>query len=146
MRYYRDFQVGDRILTRGRTVTEADIVMYAALSGDWYPLHVDAEYAKGTPFGERVAHGLLIVSMAFGLMPLSDMAILAVSEIEKIKFHSPSRIGDTIHVEMEILEKSEKDQKEGLITAKIMIINQRTEKVTTAILKMLLTDIDPCRQ
>lgn len=142
MRYYRDFQVGDRLMTRGRTVTEADIVMYAALSGDWYPLHVDAEYAKRTPFGERVAHGLLIVSMAFGLMPLSDIAILAVSEIEKIKFHSPSRIGDTVRVEMEILEKSEKDQNKGLITAMIIISNQRKEKVATAILKMLLTDVE----
>jgi len=142
MRYYRDFQVGDRILTRGRTVTETDIVMYAALSGDWYPLHVDAEYAKSTPFGERIAHGLLIVSMAFGLMPLSDMAILAVSEIEKVKFYSPSKIDDTIRVEMEILEKTKKGHKKGFITAMVTIINQRSEKVATVILKMLLTDMN----
>jgi len=146
VKYYRDFQVGDRLMTRGRTITEADIVMYAALSGDWYPLHVDAEYAKSTPFGERVAHGLLIVSVAFGLMPLSDMAILAVSEIEKIKFHSPTKIGDTIRAEMEILEKSVQDQKKGLITTKIIITNQRAEKVATAILKMLLTDVVPGKQ
>jgi 3-hydroxybutyryl-CoA dehydratase len=143
MRYYREFQIGERIITSGRTVTETDIVMFAAVSGDWYPLHVDAEYAKKTQFGARVAHGLLVVSMAFGLLPFSDMAILAVTQIEKIRYLAPSMIGDTIHVEMEVMEKTRKDDAKGFVTGMVTIINQRNEKVTTAILKMLMSDGDP---
>ena len=65
--YFEEFSVGDSITSQGRTVTEADIVNFAMLSGDWNPLHTDAEIAKSTVFGERIAHGMLVLSMATGL-------------------------------------------------------------------------------
>jgi len=68
MKYFEDFQVGETVVTRARTVTETDIVSFAALTGDWYPLHTDVEYAKKGPFGERIAHGLLVLSIANGLL------------------------------------------------------------------------------
>ncbi len=64
MKYFEDFNVGEIAVTRARTITETDIVNFAALTGDWYPLHTDIEYAKKGPFGERIAHGLLILSIA----------------------------------------------------------------------------------
>jgi len=76
-RYFDDIQVGEKSVTRSRTITEADIVNFASLSGDWYPLHCDAEYAKKSPFGDRIAHGLLILSAASGLTPLEPGPVLA---------------------------------------------------------------------
>ncbi|GAF86639.1 unnamed protein product, partial [marine sediment metagenome] len=64
MKYFEEIQVGDVEVTRARTITEADIVNFAAFSGDWYPLHTDVEYAKKGPFGERIAHGMLVLSVA----------------------------------------------------------------------------------
>ncbi len=65
--YFEEFTVGDSLITAGRTITEADIVKFAALSGDWTTIHTDAEYAKGMMFGERIAHGALVLSIAIGL-------------------------------------------------------------------------------
>lgn len=138
MKYYDDFKVGQRILTRGRTITEADIVMFAAFSGDWYPLHVDAEYAKKSPFGERIAHGFLVLSVASGLMPLEEMAIMAFYGIDKVRFLSPTKIGDTLRVELEVVEKHDRDARSGLISFKQSIKNQRDEDVAFSIMKVLL--------
>jgi acyl dehydratase len=102
MLYFEDFKVGDRFVTRARTITEADIVNFAAFSVDWYPLHVDVEYARQTIFGERIAHGMLVLSAASGLTPLYDWAIIAFYGMDKLRFMSPTKIGDTIHVEIEI--------------------------------------------
>jgi len=99
MKYFEDFNVGDRIVTRGRTITEADIVMFSALSGDWHPLHTDVEYAKQGPFKERIAHGFLVLSVASGLLPLSEIAIIAFYGMDKVRFIAPVRLLDTIHVE-----------------------------------------------
>ena len=101
MRYFEDFQVGEKIVTRRRTITETDIVMFAAFSADWYPLHVDAIYAKDSPFGERIAHGFLVISVAAGLAPMYDIAIVAFSGIDKVRFLAPVKIGDTIQISME---------------------------------------------
>lgn len=65
--YFEDFEVGQRFVTPGRTVTEADVVNFAGVSGDYNPIHTDAEFAKSTPFGQRIAHGLLVLAMLTGL-------------------------------------------------------------------------------
>ncbi len=90
MKYYEDFEVGYVDTTRARTITEADIVNFAAFSGDWYPLHTDVEYAKKGPFGERIAHGMLVLSVAVGLMPLYEMAIVAFYGMDKVRFTAPT--------------------------------------------------------
>lgn len=138
MRYYDDFQLGERILTRSRTVTEADIVMFAAFSGDWHPLHVDEEYAKKAMFGERIAHGFLVLSVATGLMGLADMAILAFYGMDRVRFMAPTKIGDTLRVEMEVAEKVDRKEKEGIVTLKVMVINQRDESVASMEMKLLM--------
>jgi len=105
--YFEDFEVGRKIITVGRTVAESDIFNFAGFSGDFNQIHTDAEFAKGTPFGQRVAHGLLGLSIASGLAMRTGMlegTVIAFREINNWKFIAPVFIGDTIHVEMEVAE------------------------------------------
>lgn len=137
MRYYEDYQVGETTVSRSRTITEADIVQFCMFSGDWYGLHADREFAGQTPFGGRIAHGLLVLSAASGLMPLlNEMAVIAFYGMDKVRFLQPTRINDTIHVEVLIKEKKEKE-KGGLITLESTIKNQKGETVAIAIQKAL---------
>jgi 3-hydroxybutyryl-CoA dehydratase len=138
MLYFQDFKVGEVIKTRGRTITEADIVNFAAFSGDWYPLHVDAEYAAKTPFGERIAHGMLVLSAASGLMPLIDWAIVAFYGMDRVRFVGPTKIGDTIHVEAEVIETKEKGELGGVVTFQQTVKNQRDEDLAVAIIKVFI--------
>jgi len=103
--YFEDFQINQLIITSGRTITEADIVNFAGLAGDYTQIHTDAEYCKETPFGQRVAHGLLIMSVISGLgaqTGIMEGTVLAFREITDWKFVKPVFIGDTIHAEMEV--------------------------------------------
>jgi 3-hydroxybutyryl-CoA dehydratase len=105
--YFEDFEVGQKIVTAGRTVAESDIFSFAGFSGDYNQMHTDAEFAKGTPFGQRVAHGLLGLSIASGLAMRTGVlegTVIAFREINTWKFIAPVFIGDTIHVEMEVIE------------------------------------------
>ena len=105
--YFEEFEVGQRITTVGRTVSEGDIFAFAGLSGDYNQIHTDADFSQSTPFGQRVAHGLLGLSIASGLAMRTGVlegTVLAFREINNWKFIAPVFIGDTIHVEMEIIE------------------------------------------
>lgn len=105
--YFEEFQAGQKIVTAARTITETDIVLFAGLSGDFNQIHVDAEFSKTTPFGARVAHGILGLSIASGLVVQTGFmegTIMAFREINEWKFIKPIYIGDTIHVETEIKE------------------------------------------
>lgn len=105
--YFEEFQVGQKITTAGRTIAESDIMTFAGLSGDYNQIHTDAEFSKNTPFGQRVAHGLLGLSAASGLAMRTGVlegTVIAFREINNWKFTSPVFIGDTIHVEMEVIE------------------------------------------
>ncbi len=137
MLYFEDFQVGDIIKTRARTVTEADIVNFAMFSGDWYPLHVDVEWASKTIFGERIAHGMCVLSIASGLMPLYDWAIIAFYGMDKLRFMSPTKIGDTLHVEVEITECKQKELG-GVVAFKQLVKNQRDEIAVQADVKVFM--------
>ena len=138
MKFFDDYQVGDKEITRGRTITESDIVLFAAFSGDWYPLHTDVEFAKKSPFGERIAHGMLVLTVASGLMPLTEMAIIAFYGMDKVRFIGPTKIGDTLHVEAEVMEKTDRDKRSGVVALKQSIRNQRNEEVAVSIVKVLL--------
>jgi len=105
--YFEEFEVGREIVTVGRTIAESDIFNFAGFSGDYNQIHTDAEFAKGTPFGQRVAHGLLGLSIASGLAMRTGVlegTVIAFREINNWKFVNPVFIGDTIHVEMEVAE------------------------------------------
>jgi acyl dehydratase len=106
--YFEEFEVGQRIISPGRTIAEADVIVFAGLSGDSNSIHTDAEYAKTTAFGQRVAHGLLGVSIVSGLAVRTGVmegTVIAFREIKDWKFSLPVFIGDTIHVIMEVKEK-----------------------------------------
>jgi len=143
MRHFEDFQVGDKIVTRGRTITEADIVTFSAFSGDWHPLHTDVEYAKKGPFKERIAHGFLVLSVASGLLPLSEIAIMAFYGIDKLRFIAPVKLLDTIHVEFEAVEKQERDERGGVITFRQTVKNQRGEEVAVGTMRSLIARRQP---
>lgn len=142
MRYYEDFQIGEKRTTRGRTITEADIVMFAAFTGDWYPLHVDVEFAKKSRFGERVAHGFLVLAVASGLMPIYEEAIVALYELETIKYYGPTKIGDTLHLEIEYTKKQDHNEKTGIVDNSVKVMNQRGEVVVSFVLRGLFSKRD----
>jgi 3-hydroxybutyryl-CoA dehydratase len=105
--YFEEFEVGWNIVTSGRTITESDIVAFAGLSGDYNQIHTDAEFSKKTPYGQRVAHGLLGLSIASGLAMRTGVlegTVLAFREINEWKFIKPVFIGDSVHVEMKVKE------------------------------------------
>lgn len=126
-RYFEEFAVGDHLVTAARTITEADIVNFAGLSGDFNQIHTDAEFAARDTFGQRVAHGLLVQSIATGLAVQSGViegTVLAFRELA-VKFSLPVFIGDTVHVQLEITDKKALPRlKGGNITMKFSVINQ----------------------
>ena len=130
--YFEDFAVGQEMETAGRTITEADIVTFAGLSGDFNLIHTNAEYAANFIFGKRVAHGMLVQSIATGLMVQSgviDGTVLAFRELTA-KFSLPVFIGDTIHVEAKIVEtKALRRLGGGNVTIKYGVINQEGKTV-----------------
>lgn len=130
--YFEQFDIGLTLRTAGRTITEADIVTFAGLSGDYNQIHTNAEYAARDTFGQRVAHGLLVQSIATGLAVQSGViegTVLAFRELE-CKFSLPVMIGDTIHVELEIVAtKAFPRLKGGNVTMKYAVVNQMGEAV-----------------
>lgn len=125
-------EVGARFRTRGRTITETDLVSFSALTGDHHPLHTDAEWAAESEFNGRIAHGMLLLSYSVGLVPLDPAHVLALRGFERIAFKRPVRIGDTIHVEGELESKKELDAATGLVVFAWKIVNQRGETVALA--------------
>ena len=131
--YFEEFQVGQQIFTPARTVTESDIVTFAGLSGDYNQIHTNAELAKSTPYGQRIAHGLLVLSIASGLAMRSGVlegTVLAFREINEWKFIKPVFIGDTVHVEITIADtKALPRIGGGAIVLSLVVLNQQDETV-----------------
>jgi 3-hydroxybutyryl-CoA dehydratase len=115
--------------THGRTITEADVVAFAALTGDHHPQHTDKEWAAGSPFGERVAHGMLLLSYAVGLVPFDPERIVALRRIEDVVFKRPVKLGDTIRVEASLARP---DEGRGTEAYEWRIVNQRGRLVARA--------------
>jgi 3-hydroxybutyryl-CoA dehydratase len=129
--WFEEFEVGQQIITPGRTITEGDIVTFAGLSGDYNQIHTNMEFSRQTPFGQRVAHGLLGLSITSGLAMRTGVlegTVIAFREINNWKFTNPVFIGDTIHAELNIIEtKSIPRLKGGSISIEIVVKNQRDE-------------------
>jgi acyl dehydratase len=142
MKYFEDFEIGEKIITRARTITEADIVNFAGITGDWHPMHVDIEYAKNSSFQERIAHGMLVLSISTGLFSpehiYNKWAFVALYGMDNVRFVLPTMIGDTIHVEMEVIDKKEKNEENGIVEFKYNIINQDSNVVVAARIKFLV--------
>ncbi len=126
--YFEQFETGMRIVTSGRTVTETDVVSFAGLSGDYNGIHTDAVFAAASPFGARVAHGLLVLSIASGLAVSTGFiegTVLAFREINEWKFSLPVYIGDTVHVVLEVLEtKALPRLGGGAVVLALAVVNQ----------------------
>jgi len=134
-KYFDDLQVGDKDKTVGRTVTEADVVNFAGLSGDFNAVHMDKEFAKNTFFGKRIAHGNLVFVIASGLFTQSRMNISIKENVLALmgmdwKFLKPVFIGDTIHLEVEIIKTKETSKPDrGVVTKRRTVVNQNGEIV-----------------
>jgi acyl dehydratase len=131
----RDFdrlEPGARFRSPGRTITEADLASFSALTWDHHPLHTDAEWAAESEFNGRIAHGMLLISYSVGLVPFDPEHVLALRGFERIAFKRPVRIGDTIRVEGELESKKELDDASGLVVFAWKIVNQRSEAVAVA--------------
>lgn len=131
--FWEDFAIGETAESSARTITEADIVNFAGLSGDFNPIHVDAEHASASIFGQRIAHGLLGLAVASGLHMRGGVqyeTVLAFLGIERWTFQRPILIGDTIRVHMTISDKRPTSKPDrGILRQQIELRNQRGEVV-----------------
>jgi 3-hydroxybutyryl-CoA dehydratase len=123
-RDFDDLKVGETFTTRGRTVTEADVGTFAGLTGDHHPLHTDAQFAASHPFGERVAHGLLVSACAAGLVPFDPARVIALRRVRDLVFKRPVKFGDTIHVEGVVAQLSPLQEEAGLVVCDWRVRNQ----------------------
>ncbi len=132
-KYFEEFLPGMKIYTAGRTITEADVVNFAGLSGDYNQMHTDAAYSQGSFFGQRVAHGLLVMSVVSGLSVntgIMDRTVLAFREINEWKFAKPVFFGDTVHAELVVRETREmKRIGGGSVTIDVDVKNQKGDTV-----------------
>lgn len=140
-KYFQEFEIGQEIESPGRTITEGDIVNFAALTGDWTQLHTDIEYAQANMFGERIAHGLLGLSVGVAqLVSLGfvEGTVIAFMGLEW-KFKAPIKIGDTIHSIVRIKQKKEmKAAGGGIVVMEARVLNQRNETTQQGELTMLV--------
>lgn len=142
--WFEDVPVGFAYRTSARTITEADVVAFAALTGDFNRAHVDVEFAKAAAFGQRIAHGLLVVAVMSGLntrtivnqlLEPSQLALLGIDT----RFLLPTFLGDTIHAEIEVVEARPTSKPgRGVVTFRRNGVNQRGETVVECIARMLV--------
>lgn len=128
----RDPAVGDRAVSRGRTVTEADVVQFAALTGDMHPQHVDAAWAARGRFGERVAHGMLVLSYCAGLVDFDPERVVALRGVSRATFKAPVALGDTIHVESTVEALDPVDAGHARLACGWRVLNQHGRLVARA--------------
>ena len=143
-RFYEDCHVGETAASAGRTITEADVQMFAALSGDWNPVHCDAALMNGHPLGERIAHGLLILSISSGaLHRLSGYEMVPregviFSGLEQVRFVTPVKLGDTLSASFDTVETSELNDQLGLVVVRVRVKNQNLELAMSARMKFAI--------
>jgi acyl dehydratase len=130
-RYFGGFRVGESRSTTGRTITEADIVIHAGHTGDFYPHHMDAEWTKTQPFGQRIAHGTLVFSVAVGMTAHEINPAAFTYGYDRLRFVKPVFIGDTITVSVTVDDKKDDPKRptQGFVYEKCEVTNQRGETV-----------------
>ncbi|MBI5035261.1 MAG: MaoC family dehydratase N-terminal domain-containing protein [Chloroflexi bacterium] len=129
---FDQFNIGDVFVCQSRTVTEADTVNFAGVSGDYNPLHTDEEFGKTTPFGSRIAHGVLGLAIATGQanqLGIFEGTTIALMQ-QTIKYVGAVKFGDTIHLELKVAEKKESSKPDrGVVTFDAYVINQHGKNV-----------------
>ncbi|HBI83752.1 dehydratase [Orrella sp. NBD-18] len=140
-KYYDEIEVGDSYRSRGRTITEADIVQWCSYTGDWYVLHSNEHYAAQTRFGQRIAPGLLVLAYAAGLgVPPDAPSIVANYGTDRLRFVAPVFIGDTIHLRSAVVEKTTKREgRDGVLKLDWNVHNQDGTLVMSSDLQILMS-------
>ena len=142
--YLEDYTVGERLVSPSRTITESDIVNFAMITGDWHPIHIDKEYAAKSVFGERIAHGMLTLSLGgslcmwMGPNVFAPKSFIAFLEMTDIRISRPTKIGDTLHWEGSIAGLEPKSNGRGIITYNSEIKNHRDEVCAVYTQKILV--------
>jgi 3-hydroxybutyryl-CoA dehydratase len=134
---FEALEPGQSFTTRGRTVTEADVVGFAALTGDWHPQHADAHWAADSPFGERIAHGMLVISLAAGLVPFDPDRVMALRRVSDAVFKRPVKLGDTLRVRGRVAEVKPTGGEAGLVAFDWTVENQDDRAVCRARVEVL---------
>src|SRR5438093_12393757 len=134
-RYFEDFKVGEMLTTSRRTVEGGDVSRFAGVTGDLNPLHTDEVFAQQTPFGARVAHGILTLAVSNGQQNLSgwfEGTAFALLGLDRVKFTAPVKFGDTIHTEMTVTQARASSRPDrGGVPVDVMVRNQHGEVVCT---------------
>ncbi len=142
--FYEDLNTGDRWTSRARTITESDVVNFAGLTGDFDPLHVDHEFAKQTPFGKPIAHGLLGLSFLAGLASqCPTVHTMAFSSLRDWQFLAPIYIGDTVHAVTEVVDKLPTGRRSGKITWNRQLVNQDEQVIQSGVFETLVAVREP---
>jgi len=140
-RYFEEFQVGETFTTAARTVTEADVVLFAGLSGDFNPVHTDEVTMRNSPFGGRIAHGMLVASIATGLanrLGIFEGTTVALLEMN-LRWTAPVKPGDTVHAVLEVTDKREtRHPDRGIVTLQVRVCNQEDACVMESSWKVML--------
>ena len=128
--HFEDYQIGEIRCSGGRTITETDFVLHAGQSGDFYPHHMDAEWCKAQPFGQRIAHGTLIFAIGVGQTAGEINPVAMTYGYERLRFPKPVFIGDTIRTRVMLADKRDHKRPEfGIVVEALEVLNQRDECV-----------------
>lgn len=141
-RYFEEYEQGEVLLSRGRTITEADVVNFASLSGDWNEIHVNEEYSRQGFFGRRIAHGALIFSIAIGFTTRFDSSkqpdLIAFYGVDRLRFVKPVFLGDTIRLKQTIQSLEPRDEKSGIVNLMLETLNQNEAVTLSCMAKFLV--------
>jgi acyl dehydratase len=135
---FDDTQIGTKLTTPGRTITETDVVSFCYLTGNWLEIHSNAEFAARTEYGQRIVQGSLTFSLIAGLVGWDPQYLVAFYGVDNLRFLRPVFIGDTIHATIEVIEKKELEGERGVVSQKVVVYNQRDEEVQASIFKLLV--------
>ena len=134
---FDELEVGDEFVSATRTLDEWEVISFAALTGDHHPQHVDASFARRSPFGERIAHGMLVLSLGVGLVPFEPDRVIALRRLRDAVFKAPVRFGDTVRVEGRIVRLTPAGDEQGIVGWAWSIRNQEDVLVARAEIDVL---------
>jgi acyl dehydratase len=135
---YNELVIGQKSRSRGRTLTETDVVNFCGLTGNWLELHSNAEFAKQTLYGQRLVQGGLVFVISNALLGFDSALIEAFYGVDKLRFLKPTFINDTVHAHTELIRLKEKGDKHGVATLLLTTINQRGETVLSCEFSLLV--------
>jgi len=135
---YGELAIGQKARSRGRTMTETDVVNFCGLTGNWLAIHADVEYSKRSMYGQRVVQGGLVFVVANALIGFDSSVVEAFYGVDKLRFLKPTFIGDTLHAQSEVIALRDKGDAHGVATTRLTVTNQRAETVLSCEFSLLI--------